>query len=191
LSILWCFQSGPASINGLSLAIGVAVIRALNDCGINDVGLKWPNDILWKGKKLAGILIEVSGESTGPSNVVIGLGLNFYISNKQAKTITQDWADLTQIMADNPAKIRNKLAASLLNYLMPTIANFEKDTLTMYLELWRKHDCMKGKKADIYMGEQKFTGVVDGIDNNGLLLLTDKQKVIKKFASGEVSFHKS
>lgn len=190
LSILWRFQNGPTGINGLSLAIGVAVIRALNACGVYDIGLKWPNDILWKGKKLAGILIEVSGESNGLSYAVIGLGLNFYLSNNQAKPITQDWTDLSQILSYNPAKMRNRLAVSLLNHLMPTIANFEKDTLDSYLESWRQYDCMKGKKADIYRGEQKFTGIIDGIDDNGLLLLMNKQKTIKKFASGEISFHK-
>lgn len=191
LSILWRFQNGPASISGLSLAVGVAVIRALNDCGIYDVGLKWPNDIYWKNKKLAGILIEVSGEANGPCNAVVGLGLNIYLPEEKGKSITQDWVDLNQIIADNPVKIRTKLAAELLNYLMPTIANFEEDTLERYLDEWRTYDCMKGNEVNIYMGQNVFTGVIEGIDNDGYLLLADEQGVVKKFASGEVSFRKS
>lgn len=191
LSILWQFQNGPASISGLSLAVGIAVIRALNECGIDNVGLKWPNDIYWQGKKLAGILIEVSGESSGPCNAVIGLGLNLYISEEQANSITQAWVDLSSIVADNPVKIRNKLAAVLLNHLMPTIANFEQDTLESYLAEWREHDCMKGQEVNIFRGQQVFTGVVDGIDNNGMLLLANEQGEVQTFASGEVSFRQS
>lgn len=191
LSILWQFQNGPASISGLSLAVGIAVIRALNECGIDNVGLKWPNDIYWQGKKLAGILIEVSGESSGPCNAVIGLGLNLYISEEQANSITQAWVDLSSIVADNPVKIRNKLAAVLLNHLMPTIANFEQDTLESYLAEWREHDCMKGQEVNIFRGQQVFTGVVDGIDNNGMLLLANEQGEVQTFASGEISFRQS
>lgn len=191
LSILWEFQNGPASISGLSLAVGVAVVRALNDCGIQDVGLKWPNDIYWQHKKLAGILIEVSGETNGPCHAVIGLGLNIYVPKDKAKSITQDWVDLSQILDDNPSNIRNKLSATLLNHLMPIIADFENKSLDHYIEAWRAYDCMKGKEVQIFMGQQVFAGVVSGIDDNGLLLLTDEQGKVKAFASGEVSFRQS
>lgn len=191
LSVLWRFQSGPASISGLSLAVGVAVIQALNECGIENVGLKWPNDIFWQGKKLAGILIEVSGESGGPCSAVIGLGINLYVPAEKAKSITQDWVDLTTILSKNTAYIRNKLAALLLNKLMPTIANFEQETFSESLSEWRKHDCMKDKKVNLYMGSRVFTGTVEGVDNNGFLLLKDEEGGIKTFASGEVSFSRT
>jgi len=191
LSILWQYQQGPASISGLSLAVGVAVIRALNDCGIQGVGLKWPNDIFWQDKKLAGILIEVSGETNGPCSAVIGLGLNFYMPNEKAKSINQDWVDLAQILGHNPVNLRNKLAAQLLNHLMPTIAHFEQDTLAHYIDEWRQYDCMKEKQVQIFMGQQTYSGVVKGIDDNGLLLLADEQGKEKAFASGEVSFRSS
>jgi len=191
LSILWQFQNGPASIGGLSLAVGVAVIRTLKDCGVEDVGLKWPNDIYWQQKKLAGILIEVSGETNGPCSAVIGLGLNFYLPKDKAKSITQDWVDLSQIIADNPANLRNKLSAALLNHLMPIIANFEQQGLENYIDEWRSYDCMKDKDVQIFMGQQVFSGVVAGIDNNGLLLLADEDGHVKAFASGEVSFRKT
>ena len=191
LSILWTFQHGVAAINGLSLAVGVAVVRALNECGISDVGLKWPNDIYWQGKKLAGILIEVSGEAGGSCNAVIGLGLNLYIPKEKAESITQDWVDLSQIISDNPANIRNKLTATLLNHLLPMIANFEQDTLETYLDEWRQYDCMKGREVNIFMGDNIFSGTVEGVDNNGLLLLLNEQGELKTFASGEVSFRQS
>ena len=188
LSILWTFQSGAMAINGLSLAIGVAVVRALNECGINDVELKWPNDIYWQGKKLAGILIEVSGEAGGSCSAVIGLGLNLYIPKEKAESITQDWVDLSQILPYNPAAIRNKLTAVLLNHLLPITANFEHDKLDSYIDEWRKYDCMKGREVNIFMGDNVFSGTVEGVDDNGLLLLSNEQGKLKTFASGEVSF---
>ena len=191
LSILWRFQNGPNSISGLSLAVGVAVIRALNACGIKDVGLKWPNDIYWQHKKLAGILIELSGESDGPCTAVIGLGLNFYVPEHKARAITQDWVDVNSILAANASTIRNQCAAMLLNQLMPVIANFEQENFAHYVEEWREFDCMQGKVVDIYQGKQVFNGVIQGIDDNGLLLLADKHGQVKKFSSGDVSFRGS
>lgn len=187
LSVLWTFKTGYSTIYGLSLVVGVIVIQALNDCGIFEVNLKWPNDIYWRQKKLAGILIEASGGTKNSCNVVIGLGLNFYLPKKQAKSITQDWTDLTHIAPDNSSKIRNKLVAILLNYLLPTLANFNADTLTYYLNKWRQYDYLKGQQATLYTKQQAFTGVVTGINNQGELLLQNKQGEIKAFASGEVS----
>lgn len=188
LSILWNYQNGPASISGLSLAVGVEVVKALNSFGIGNVGLKWPNDIYWQDKKLAGILIEVFGESSGPCHVVVGLGLNLYLAEEQAKSITQAWVDLSQIISDK--QLRNKLSARLLNNLMPMIAKFEEGTLETYLNEWRELDCMKNKEVDVFIGKQAFTGIVKGINDNGLLLLENKQGAIQAFASGEVSFRK-
>ena len=190
LSILWSFQQGPAAISGLSLAVGVAVIRALNECGVGGVGLKWPNDIYWQHRKLAGILIEVSGEAGGPCNAVVGLGLNFYLPEKVSQSITQDWVDLSQILVKNPNHLRNKFAAVLLNHLIPSIANYETDGLQNYLKAWRDYDCMLGKNVNIYQGKKIFSGIVRGIDDEGLLLLEDNKGVTKAFASGEVSFRK-
>ena len=76
LSLGWQFTESPPTLPALSLAIGIAVVRVLRRMGASAAGLKWPNDILWQGRKLAGILIEMRGESAGPARVVIGLGLN-------------------------------------------------------------------------------------------------------------------
>lgn len=190
LSILWRYQTGPAAISGLSLAIGVAVVRALNELGISNVGLKWPNDIYWYQKKLAGILIEVSGESGGPCNVVIGLGLNCYIPPEQAKVIDQAWIDLDSILGRPTHELRNKLAAVLLNHLMPVISSFDEHGLDRYLTEWRSYDCMQGNGVNISVGGQTYQGVVEGIDDQGMLLVRDLDQQRKTFASGEVSFKK-
>ncbi|MGZ4999010.1 MAG: bifunctional biotin--[acetyl-CoA-carboxylase] ligase/biotin operon repressor BirA [Methylomonas sp.] len=191
LSILWRYQDGPAAIAGLSLALGVAVIRALRQMGLKDVGLKWPNDIYWQQRKLAGILVEVSGESSGPCHAVIGLGVNFYLSAEQAENIGQPWTGLTSILGETAYARRNELAALLLNHLMPVIADFENQRLENYTGEWRSYDCMLGKNACLYVGDQAHEGTIAGIDDNGLLLLKDDEGGIRAFASGEVSFRGS
>jgi len=187
LSILWRFQQGPAAISGLSLAIGVAVIRALNQHQIGDIGLKWPNDIYSQGKKLGGILVEVSGETDGPCSAVIGLGLNLFLPETQAESITQAWTDLTKITGQSRLS-RNQLAGILLNHLLPVIADYENTGIQAYLDEWRSYDCLSGKSATLFIGQQQFEGIVQGIDDNGMLLIERPDGNVQTFASGEVSF---
>ena len=189
LSLLWRFQQGGmAATAGLSLAIGVAVIRALKQHHIHDVGLKWPNDIYSQGKKLGGILIEVSGEADGPCAVVIGLGLNLFLPETQSQSITQAWTDLTKITGDHPLR-RNELAGVVLNHILTVINGFETDGIQAYLDEWRSYDCLQGRAATLFIGRQQITGVVEGIDDNGLLLIKRSDGSIQAFASGEVSFN--
>lgn len=190
LSILWRFQQGPAAISGLSLAIGVAVIRALKQHQVNDIGLKWPNDIYSQGKKLGGILVEVSGETDGPCSAVIGLGLNLFMHEAEAKTITQAWTDLSKVTGQN-RPFRNKLAGTLLTHLLPVIAGYEGLGIASYLDEWRDYDCLAGKEATLFIGQQQFEGIVQGIDANGMLLVERPDGCVQTFASGEVSFNNS
>jgi BirA family biotin operon repressor/biotin-[acetyl-CoA-carboxylase] ligase len=190
LSILWRFQQGPAAISGLSLAIGVAVIRALKQHQIHDIGLKWPNDIYSQGKKLGGILVEVSGETDGPCSAVIGLGLNLFLPENQAEGITQDWTDLSKITGQSRL-FRNQLAGTLLNHLLPVIAEYENTGVQAYLDEWRSYDCLSGKSATLFIGQQQFDGIVRGIDDSGMLLIERPDGIVQTFASGEVSFNSS
>ncbi|MGZ5050874.1 MAG: bifunctional biotin--[acetyl-CoA-carboxylase] ligase/biotin operon repressor BirA [Methylobacter sp.] len=187
LSILWRFQQGPAAISGLSLAIGVAVIRALKQLQVDDVGLKWPNDIYSQGKKLGGILVEVSGETDGPCSAVIGLGLNLFLPEDQAQSITQAWTDLSKVTGQDRLP-RNRLAGMLLNQLLPVLADYESVGLKAYLDEWRGYDCLSGKNAVLFIGQQQFDGIVRGIDDNGMLLIERLDGNVQTFASGEVSF---
>ncbi len=189
LSVLWRFQSSPSAISGLSLAIGVAVIRALNHFYPDTFSLKWPNDIYYQHKKLGGILIEVSGESEGPCAAIIGLGLNIYLPLDEAKEITQAWADLSHLNKANSNFNRNALAAILLNQLTSILAEFQENGVSAYLEEWRQYDCLKGKTATLFVGIHRFEGIVNGIDNQGLLSLINTDGSIQSFASGEVSFN--
>ena len=167
--------------------MGVAVIRALKQHHIDDVGLKWPNDIYSKGKKLGGILIEVSGETDGPCSAVIGLGLNLFLPASEALTINQAWTDLTKVTGAVPFS-RNQLAATLLSHILDIVNGFETVGIQAYLDEWRSYDCLQGQAATLYIGQQQIDGIVEGIDDNGLLLIKKTDSTIQAFASGEVSF---
>ncbi len=191
LSILWQFQEGPASLSGLSLAIGVAVIRALKIHHIENIGLKWPNDIYWRQKKIGGILVEVSGESNGPCSAVIGLGLNLYLPEQEATEIEQEWADIRQILGASNQVLRNQLLATLIEQLLSITAHYTQKSFTQYRDEWRQYDCMQGEQVSLFMGNRKIEGVVQGINDDGLLLLKTQDGQVQCFASGEVSFRRS
>lgn len=187
-SLAWQYPSGPANVSGISLAIGVAVIRALTLLGISDLGLKWPNDILWKGKKLGGILIEVSGDINGPCKVIIGLGLNTLMSREEGAEIDQDWVDLETITHSSSPN-RNYLVATLINETLPLVAEYDKTGLDPFLVDWRNSDCMIGKSVVLHIGGQKIAGIVAGISDDGLIQLDTGENGLRTYASGEVSFH--
>lgn len=190
LSILWQFQQGPASLSGLSLAAGVAVINALKIHHIENVGLKWPNDIYWQQKKLGGILVEVSGESNGPCSAVIGLGLNLYLPEQHASVIEQDWVDIKQILGTSNQVSRNQLLATLIEQLLNVTAHYTEQSFAQYRDDWRQYDCMLGQDVSLFMGNQQIDGTVQGINNEGLLLLKKQDGRVQSFASGEVSFRR-
>ncbi|PPD16019.1 MAG: biotin--[acetyl-CoA-carboxylase] ligase, partial [Methylotenera sp.] len=100
-SLVWRFQCGAAALSGLSLAVGVALMRALQNLGVNQAQLKWPNDVLVEGKKLAGILIELQGDLDGPSTAVIGVGINLNLPKEVIEVISQPTTDLNTI-SSNP-----------------------------------------------------------------------------------------
>ena len=183
-SFLWHF-SDISTLNGLSLAIGVGVVRVLKKYGVT-VNLKWPNDIYCDAKKLGGILIEVTACADGRNAAVIGLGLNVNLP-PNIDGITQAYTDLQRI-APTVTFSRNTLIAHLLNELLPLTATFEAQGLAAYVDEWRSYDCLLGKSVTVYAGKQAIHGTVQGIDDNGLLKLQHANGEESVFASGEVSF---
>ncbi len=191
LSLCYHYQSGPAVIAGLSLAVGVAVVNALKKLAIDDAGLKWPNDIYWRQQKLGGILIEVGGEAEGPCQVTVGLGLNVFLADTLTRQIDQPWIDLYRIIGEKAFVSRNQLAAELLNQLVPMLENFESTGLLPFVDAWRQYDCLQGQTVTIYQGRQQHRGVFAGIDREGHCLLKNTSGKLQTFASGEVSLRAS
>jgi BirA family biotin operon repressor/biotin-[acetyl-CoA-carboxylase] ligase len=184
LSLLWRSSAGAAALGGLSLVTGIAVLRCLRALGVETAGLKWPNDILANNSKLAGILIDVVGESSGPCAVIIGVGVNVCMPQLAGTAIDQSWTDLQRLTGCGVS--RNQLAASLLGQLLPAIAEFEAAGLQPFLEEWRRHDIVAGCQIDLHLPNEIVSGMACGIDEGGALLV-DTVNGRRRFASGEVS----
>ncbi|OOZ34616.1 bifunctional biotin--[acetyl-CoA-carboxylase] ligase/biotin operon repressor BirA [Solemya velesiana gill symbiont] len=185
LSIGWHYGMGLADLSGLSLAAGIAVARSLEAVGIDQVGLKWPNDVLWQDRKLAGLLLEVSGEHAGPSRVVMGLGLNTRMSDSQGQAIDQPWIDLASLPGGENIS-RNCLVSTLLENLLSTLSRFESEGLSPEIDEWRRLDLYHGKAVTLQMGNRRIEGVHKGIDAAGALLL-EHQGATRPYHGGEVS----
>lgn len=185
MSIAWRFSVGPAMVAGLSLAAGVAVARALEAYGVSESGLKWPNDVLWHERKLAGLLVDVHGEASGPCTVVIGVGVNCHIGAADAQRIDQPWVDLYTITARTPD--RNQLAALLIQQLHEMLATFSASGLAPYRAEWNRRHLYANRPVCVSREQISIEGTVDGIDEHGALRLRDTDGHVRLFHSGEVS----
>ena len=202
-SIAWRFDAGSALIGGLSLAAGVAVLRALRAQGIEGAALKWPNDIVWAApgilpnatlahpcaaqvRKLAGLLIDVRGEAAGPMLAVVGLGLNVQIAGGDAARIDQPWADLAEVSGRTPD--RNSLTAQLIRELAMALREFERAGFAAFRDEWQRHHYYGNKRVGLTRTDAStLYGTVAGVDEHGALLLRDARGRVQTFHSGEIS----
>ncbi len=185
VSFLWSFNGGISSLSGLSLACGVAVCHALKELGMSGHGLKWPNDVLWEGKKLGGILVDIQGESQGGYTAIVGIGLNYQMSSAASNAIDQPWSDVSK--ASGGMVGRNKLAACLLEHVLQVLHGYEEGGLLPHVAPWNEYDCYKQQPVRIISGEQFEEGFAGGISNTGELLLLKPDGSVKSIVSGEVS----
>ncbi|MEE8388979.1 MAG: bifunctional biotin--[acetyl-CoA-carboxylase] ligase/biotin operon repressor BirA [Acidiferrobacterales bacterium] len=185
MSMSWQFDNGPASVAGLSLAAGVAVVKALREFGIDDIGLKWPNDIIWHHRKIAGLLLDVQGEASGPSRVVLGLGLNVSIGEKDAQNIDQSWVDMRTIIDE--VVDRNRLVAMLVIKLEDMFTRFESSGLSAFEQDWQAVHVFHGQTVRLLRGNEVIVGIAEGIDGSGALKLRNASGRINFYHSGEVS----
>lgn len=185
LSLYWHYALTPAELGGISLAAGLAVMRALEQLGVTGAGLKWPNDVLHERRKLAGLLLEVSGEQSGPSRVVLGLGMNVSLPEAEGQSIDQPWINLCSIPGGESLS-RNHLVAALLENLATILARFESEGLRPLVDEWRRHDLYDGARICLQMGGRQVIGINRGIDSSGALLL-ETTDGIQAYHGGEVS----
>ena len=183
LSMYWSFEGGYSVLGGMSLAVGVAIVEALIKCDVQDVQLKWPNDIYARGRKLAGVLIEVEGQIGSECKAIIGVGLNVVLPTN-IENIGQPWIDLSQL--SKPLIDRNILAGTLINELNKNLALFEKCGLEPFISKWRELDIYANQAIRLIIGQQTFSGFSRGIDASGAILLETKQG-IKAYHGGEIS----
>lgn len=184
-SLLWRFQRGASALSGLSLAAGIALMRSLQSLGVKEAALKWPNDVLVGGNKLAGILIELQGDMEGPSTAVIGIGINLKLSDQVKKQIDQAVTDLSSVLAHeiNP----NDLLSSVLTHLHHVLQTFEQHGFDPLRDEWSGYHAHHLTPVKMLMPDSREVhGTVIGIGEDGSLLL-ETAEGLQRFISGEVS----
>ena len=190
-SLLWRFDCGLAGLSGLSLATGVALIRALHALGVGGVQLKWPNDVLGAGGKIAGILIEAQGDMLGPSAVVIGIGLNLTVPQQVLQRIDQPVSDLSHLTDTLPP--RNLLLAILLRELAVVLREFSAGGFAGLREEWENYHLYQNRPVQLVLPDATMVqGVVRGVGADGALSVevgsaANGQPEMRTFHAGEIS----
>lgn len=180
LSMSFELAGGTEALSGLSLVVGLSVAKALKEYGVDGVELKWPNDVWLNGKKLAGILVELSGEATTSWRVVLGLGLNLNMSEEEGEIIDQPWISLSEVVDVD----RNEIVSLLLEGLVRDMDVFKVRGFSSFISQWNEFDGLNGK--DVFVNSEAVNGVARGVDSTGALLLEGKGG-ITAINAGEVS----
>ena len=188
-SLLWRFNCGAAALSGLSLAVGVALIRALTSLGVNNAQLKWPNDVLVENKKLAGILIDLHGDMDGPSAAVIGVGVNLHLPESVLKNIDQPATDLatTNIHAASSPIDQNVLLGVLLKNMADVLSDFEQRGFLGVRDEWLRYHAYQNKPVRLMLHDgRNVEGTVSGVAEDGILLV-ETALGLQRFSAGEIS----
>jgi BirA family biotin operon repressor/biotin-[acetyl-CoA-carboxylase] ligase len=167
-SCLKHFTCGYAALSGLSLAVGIAVATALEDCGVAGIGLKWPNDLVHGEAKLGGILIELGGEFMGPCHAVIGVGINLRIPPAMRRALDRPCTDL-QHLCGGKAPSRNTLAAALAARLVDALDVFGDSGFAAFADAWTVRDALAGRAIRVEGARGVFEGTAAGVDARGAL----------------------
>jgi bifunctional protein birA len=178
-SFYWAFDPSK-SIEGLSLVIGLAIAEVLN------VQVKWPNDILFDGRKLGGILVEIANHKNGMLNLVIGVGIN--VSLPKQTEISQPYAEVCEIVPDVE---RQTLLPKLIQHLYTRLNIFEKNGInTEFQQAWQSYNAFSNNEVNVLTEQGAISGIEQGIDERGYLKVLCGNK-IQMFNGGEVSLRKN
>lgn len=187
LSVAWTFGDGARTVPALSLAVGVAVSRALTRAGALGVRLKWPNDIWFQEGKIGGVLIELRTEASGPAHVVIGVGINVALPAAARREIEAGGARVAAVAdACALAPSRNLLAGAILDELLSMLVQFEREGFAAFRDAWTALDALSGRSARVLLADVVISGTARGVDSEGALLL-ETGIGMQRFVSGEAS----
>lgn len=170
VSLLKRFDLSMSGLAGLSLVAGIALVRALADCGFGEVGLKWPNDAVAGGRKLAGILVELGGDALGPCHAVIGIGVNIRLDARSAAAIDQPWTDLATL-GNGATPPRNRLAARVLQRLVEALDLFATGGFAAFAAEYARYDVLAGRDVRVGLSGTVREGRALGIDARGALVV--------------------
>jgi BirA family biotin operon repressor/biotin-[acetyl-CoA-carboxylase] ligase len=186
LSVNWNYRDAPATLGALSLAAGVAALRALRRFGFMELSLKWPNDIVYRDGKLGGILIDLRGEAAGPAYFVVGIGINVCLPRAARERLRADGVAAVDLASLGSAPSRNDAAAVLIAELTQALLEFGACGMTAFEEEWQRADALAGRPVRVLQGGQSLDGLARGVDADGALLL-EIDGADRRILSGEVS----
>ena len=184
-SVLLQPKKDLSDIPQLALITAVSIVEALQIIAPEmEMGIKWPNDILIKNRKLAGILCEMQAEADAINKVILGIGINVNATAKDFPPDLREQSTSLRIETGNPFH-RPPLMAELLNSLDRNYRLWTKEGLTPFLPLLKERLLLVGKKIKVKSLGNSTEGVVEGIsDDGGLVLKVGNEKRI--LHSGEV-----
>lgn len=192
LSVGWTFMTAPPDFSCLGLAVGIATMRAVQRAGAAGVQLKWPNDVVIKNRKLAGVLIDVQGESGGPLHIVAGVGLNYRLSQQVQEAVIADAglepAGLIDAVPENCAG-RNAVAAFLIDEIITVLSDYAAEGFAPLAAEWNAADSLAGRELDVSVNGMQISGVAKGITADGRLKLDSGDKM-HLLVSGDVTLRK-
>jgi BirA family biotin operon repressor/biotin-[acetyl-CoA-carboxylase] ligase len=184
-SMLWRFERGAGGLAGLSLAAGVAVSRALAECGVRGVQVKWPNDVVVRFRKLAGILVETSGELQGPTVAVIGVGVNYRLPERVLDGIDQPVIDVAQCTSELPS--RSRLLGRLAANLAAAFEDFDARGFEGVRAEWRALHAYRDRLVRVSpAGQPPFEGQVADVGPDGALVVATASGPVH-LASAEIT----
>ncbi len=188
-SLLWRFQCAAAALSGLSLAVGVALIRSLKEVGVLNAQLKWPNDVLVDNKKLAGILIDLQSDLDGPCAAVIGVGVNLNLPQLIIDNIDQPAIDVSR--ATKNRVDQSQLLGISLKHLVAVLSEFENYGFLAVRDEWLQNHAYQNQSVRMLMPDGRdVQGVVKSVAEDGILLV-ETALGSQRFSAGEISLRRS
>ncbi|MCG9732363.1 bifunctional biotin--[acetyl-CoA-carboxylase] ligase/biotin operon repressor BirA [Shewanella sp. Isolate13] len=185
-SMYWQFRQGMAQAMGLSLVVACSIVSVLQQLGIQGVGVKWPNDIYLDSRKLAGVLIEMNGQTDSECNLVIGIGLNMAMGEQHAALIDQPWSDLS---GQQSVPDKTELLVRLQKQLQLDLTEFQQSGLKPFKQRWRDADLFQNQPVKLMMGHDEIHGIYRGVDEQGAVML-ESDSGVQTYIGGEISLRK-
>ncbi len=180
-----CIEGDLSRLSGLSLVVSLAMHHVLQKHTSESIVIKWPNDLLWNHKKLAGTLIEMVAEGNNSTDVIIGMGLNINSCFNYANDTPKPWCSLHDITGQ--FFDRNQLIAELILTINIYLQQFKQDGFSGFREAWNAKDYLKNKQFTISGPTGVITGTGCGVNQSGYLLLEDKTGNVHKLSSGDTT----
>ena len=180
-SVYWRFEQGFAALAGFPIAVAVGLAEAFDPDG-DAIQIKWPNDLYYRRAKLGGILLDLHGEMAGPSDVIVGAGLN--VSMPRPMPIERPWTDLTAAIGAPIS--RNDAARKVIAAIRSVCVRFDRSGLSEFREAYAARDMLKGQEVEWDEGGVEHSGQVKGISDTGGLVVqtTEAERVL---SAGEVT----